>query len=167
MENKKLGSILLLLGLAMAGVILTYNLNLQRDYAQHFCAPTMQCQEVGSLLSITNFAFGLVFAVLSLGFYLLFFNKGEEAILRRLEEEKTRKLLEDKYNIIVKILDENEKRVLDAVREQEGIGQNTLRLRTGLSKAKVSQVLSDFEKKNLIRREAKGKTYAVYLTEAI
>jgi len=167
MDNKKVGGVLLGLGLALGGVMIAYNLNLQRDYAQYLCSPSAQCQQVGSLLSITNFAFGLIFAILSLGFYMLFFTRGEEAILRRLEEEKTRKLLEEKYDIIVKVLDHNEKLVLDAIRGQSGIEQNTLRLKTGLSKSKVSQVLTDFEKKDLIRREAKGKTYSVFLVETI
>ena len=54
---------------------------------------------------------------------------------------------------------------MSAVKEQDGITQTTLRFRTDLSKAKISQILTDFEKKNLIKREEKGKTYAVYLTQ--
>lgn len=165
MDNKRLGGILLVLGLAVGGIVLAYSQSLQQDYSRHLCEPTAQCQEVGSLISLTNIAVGVVFSILSLGFYMLFFTRGEDAILRRLEEEKTRKLLEEKYHIIVKVLDQNERKVFDAIREQDGIGQNTLRLRTGLSKAKVSQVLTDFEKKQLVRREANGKTYSVFLAE--
>jgi uncharacterized membrane protein len=167
MDNKKLGGLLLVIGLAVGGIVLAYNASLQQDYAQHLCTPSAQCQQVGSSITLTNIAFGVVFSIISLGFYMLFFTRGEEALLRRLEEEKTRKLLEEKYSIIVKVLDESERKVLEAIREQDGIGQNTLRLRTGLSKAKVSQVLSAFEKKQLIRREAAGKTYSVFLTESI
>lgn len=53
------------------------------------------------------------------------------------------------------------------MRGQEGIEQNTLCLRTGLSKSKVSLVLGAFEKKNIIRREVKGKTYSIFLTEPL
>ena len=60
-------------------------------------------------------------------------------------------------------LDENEKKILKAIHEQYGIEQNTLVLRTDLSKSKVSLVLSDFEKKNLIKRVKKGKTYQIFL----
>ena len=62
-------------------------------------------------------------------------------------------------------MDDNERKVLKAIKEQEGITQSTLKFRTDLSKAKVSQILTDFEKKHLIKRESKGKTYSVYLTE--
>ena len=49
------------------------------------------------------------------------------------------------------------------VREQEGITQNTLRLRLNMSKAKLSYVLQELEKRNLIKRIKKGKTLAIYL----
>ena len=62
-------------------------------------------------------------------------------------------------------MDENEIKVLKAIKEQEGITQSTLKFRTDLSKAKVSQILTHFEKKHLVKRELKGKTYAVYLME--
>ena len=75
------------------------------------------------------------------------------------------KLEQDKFELILKAMDDNEKKVLKAIKEQEGITQSTLKFRTDLSKAKISQILTDFEKKNLVRRELKGKTYAVHLIE--
>ena len=54
---------------------------------------------------------------------------------------------------------------LKAVKDQEGITQSTLKFRTDLSKSKVSQILTDFEKKHLIKREIQGKTYSVYLAK--
>ena len=71
----------------------------------------------------------------------------------------------DKFSMLLRPLDDSQKKVLMAIKEQEGITQSTLRFRTDLSKAKVSMILTDFEKKNLIERKAKGKTYAVFLAE--
>jgi len=70
-----------------------------------------------------------------------------------------------KFSLLLRPLDDNEKKVLIAIREQEGITQSTLRFRADLSKAKISQILTDFEKKKLIERKAKGKTYSVFLAE--
>ena len=114
---------------------------------------------------MSHIAIGFVSFIFALGFYLLFFNKGEEAILKRLEQEKNTKLQEDKFNVVLKIMDDNEKNVINAVKEQDGITQTTLRYRTDLSKAKISQILTDFEKKNIIRRIQKGKTYSVHLIQ--
>ena len=52
---------------------------------------------------------------------------------------------------------------MKAIKEQDGITQNTLRLRVDMSKAKLSYVLQELEKRNLIKRIQKGKTLAIYL----
>ena len=60
-----------------------------------------------------------------------------------------------------------EKKIINVVRNEPGITQNTLTLRVNLSKAKVSQVLSELEKKNLVKRIPKKKTLSIYLRENI
>ena len=129
------------------------------------CYPTNECQRVESLLGLSHIAVGLISFIGALGIYLLFFSTSEEAILKRLEEEKSIKLEQNKFDFVLKAMDDNEQKVLKAIKEQEGITQSTLKFRTDLSKSKVSQILTDFEKKNLVKRELKGKTYAVYLAE--
>lgn len=129
------------------------------------CYPNAGCQKIETSLTIVHFAFGAFGFLFALGFYLLLFTKGEDAIVRRLEEDSKRKLGAEKLSILLKGLDEFEKKVFLAVREQDGITQNTLRLRVDMSKAKLSQVLSGLEKKRLIKREQQGKTLAVYVKE--
>ncbi|QQG39278.1 MAG: winged helix-turn-helix transcriptional regulator [Candidatus Woesearchaeota archaeon] len=68
---------------------------------------------------------------------------------------------------MLKFLDENERKVLKVIKDEEGISQSSLRFRTNLSKATVSQILSSFEKKGIVKREVEGKTYSVYLTSKI
>jgi len=165
MENKKLGFVILSIS-AVAGILaLGFMGILGRQTSALQCYPTNECQRVESLTSLSHVAVGLISFIGALGIYLLFFSTSEEAILKRLEEEKSMKIENDKFEIVLKALDENEKKVLKAVKEQNGITQSTLKYRTDLSKAKVSQILTDFEKKHLVKREIKGKTYAVYLAE--
>ena len=165
MENKKLGFVIL--SISVVASILAFGfmgiLGKQTNSLQ--CYPTSECQRVGSLLGLSHIAVGLISFIGALGIYLLFFSTSEEAILKRLEEEKNMKIEQDKFDLILKAMDDNEKKVLKAIKEQNGITQSTLKYRADLSKAKVSQILTDFEKKQLIKREAKGKTYSVYLTE--
>ncbi len=165
MENKKLGFIIL--SFSIIATVLAYGFMgvLGRQTTALQCYPTSECQRVQSLLGLSHVAVGLISFIGALGIYLLFFSTSEEAILRRLEEEKNVKIEQNKFELILKAMDDNEKKVLKAVKEQEGITQSTLRYRTDLSKAKVSQILTDFEKKHLVKREMKGKTYAVYLVE--
>jgi uncharacterized membrane protein len=63
----------------------------------------------------------------------------------------------------MKALDPFEQKVIEAIREQNGITQNTLRLRTNMSKSKLSIVLKELERRELIKRVGKGKTLSVFL----
>lgn len=165
MENKKLGMVILSISAAAAVLAFSFMGILGKQTTALQCYPTNECSRVESLMGLSHIAVGLISFIAALGVYLLFFSTSEEAILRRLEEEKNMRIDQDKFELILKAMDENEQKVLKAIKEQDGITQSTLKFRTDLSKSKVSQILTDFEKKRLITRELKGKTYAVYLIE--
>ena len=165
MENKKLGFVILSISVVASVVAFGFMGLLGRQTTALQCYPTNECQRVESLMGLSHIAVGLISFIGALGIYLLFFSTSEDAILKRLEEEKNMKIEEDKFGLVLKVMDENEQKVLKAIKEQEGITQSTLKFRTDLSKAKISQILTGFEKKRLIKRELKGKTYAVYLME--
>ena len=64
---------------------------------------------------------------------------------------------------MLKALDKDEQKVIKAVKQQDGITQQTLRLRTDMHKSKLSIILSKLEDKNLIKKVPKGKTNKVFL----
>jgi ribosomal protein S25 len=165
MENKKLGFVVLSFSILASILAFGFMGVLSKQTSALQCYPTNECQRVESLLGLSHIGVGLISFIAALGVYLLFFSTSEEAILKRLEEEKNMKIEQDKFELILRAMDDNEKKILKAIKEQEGITQSTLKYRADLSKAKVSQILTDFEKKNIVKREQKGKTYAVYLTE--
>jgi len=70
---------------------------------------------------------------------------------------------EQEYTLIRKVLSEDEKKILDEIKKSEEITQDSLRFRLDWSKAKVSTILTNLDKKGLIQRERIGKTYKVYL----
>ena len=69
----------------------------------------------------------------------------------------------DEFSIIRKALSEDEKKILDEIKKAKKITQDSLRFRLNWSKAKVSTILTNLDKRNLIQRERTGKTYKVYL----
>jgi hypothetical protein len=71
----------------------------------------------------------------------------------------------DELQIIRKVLSDDEKAVVDEIRRAGTITQDSLRFRLGWSKAKVSRILTNLDKMNLVQRERVGKTYNVFLTE--
>ena len=163
MDNKRLAFILITISFVFGFFLIYFNLDLSLQSKDLNCTLGQQCQEIDSMLSVTNIGFGFFGFMLALGVYILIFNKSEERLLKRLDEERDRKIGDEKFDLILKVLDDYEGKVIKAIREQDGITQNTLRIRTNMSKAKLSYVLQELEKRNLIKRISKGKTMEVYL----
>ena len=163
MENKKLGLILIIIALFVGGLIVYYTSLLSNQAQALGCFPNSECFAIEKGLSMSHLAIGIFSFILALGFYLLFFNKTEKAILEKLEKEKEEKIEEGKFEMLMKALDPYEQKVLKAVKEQDGITQNTLRLRIDMSKAKLSYVLQELEKRGIIKRVEKSKTLAIHL----
>ncbi len=164
MNNKKLGVIILLFGIIIAVILVNIMGKLNTSIATQGCYPNDSCRRMESSLSITNFAFGVIGFIIGLGFYLFFLTGGEEALLNVLQEEKDIKVKDNKFNILMQALDQSEQKVLQSIKDQDGITQNTLRLKTNLSKTKISYVVNDLEKRGLIKRIPKSKTFAIYLS---
>ena len=64
---------------------------------------------------------------------------------------------------MLKALTKEEQEVMKLAKEEEGITQAMMRIKTNMSKTKLSFVLSDLEKKELIKKEIAGKTNKIYL----
>ena len=170
METKKLGFLIVGMSIVLGFIMFSYMNQLALQGQQLRCNPTQECKQINSLFGLSHITVGFLSFIFALGFYLLFFDRSAQEVLQ--EDEAAQKAIEEKariksskFGLLLRPLDDNEKRVLIALKEQNGITQATLRYRANLSKAKISQVLTDFEKKNLISRKAKGKTYQVFLTE--
>lgn len=172
METKKLGFLIMGMTALFGFVMFSYMGQLNAQGQQLHCNPTSECKQINSMLGLSHVAVGFLSFIFALGFYLLFFNKSDMEILRErgmLEKnrgsEENKSGADGKFGLLLRPLDENERKVLMSIKEQEGITQSTLRFRANLSKSKISQILTDFEKKNLIERKAKGKTYQVFLID--
>ena len=163
MENKKLGILIIILSFIFLIFAYYFNNVFYQQAEQLGCKINEECIKIDQTISITHIAFGFFGFMFALGIYILIFNKSEERILRRLEEEKNQKISDEKFRYILMALDDYEKMVLKAVKEQDGITQNTLRLRVNMSKAKLSYVLQELEKRNLVKRVERGKTLQIFL----
>ncbi len=70
------------------------------------------------------------------------------------------------YDIIKKVLSEDEKKVLSEIKKAGEITQDSLRFRLNWSKAKISTILTNLDKKGIVQRQRTGKTYNIYLQNA-
>ncbi|MEK6922205.1 MAG: helix-turn-helix domain-containing protein [Nanoarchaeota archaeon] len=147
MNNKKLGVILLIISVLVFLIIFNYTTRLASTSKEVGCFNDERCKPVESALSLSHFAFGVIGFIFALGFFLMFFTRGEEAIVKTLEENKNKSLAEEKFDLILKGLDNFEKKVMGAIKEQDDITQSTLRIRTDMSKAKLSYVVNYLEER--------------------
>ena len=162
-KNKKLGIVLLVISLIILIIMLQLIGGLNTQSRELGCFNNEDCIKIESSLNIVHISFGAIGFIFALGFYLIFFSKSEEEILKMLKEQKKIRSEEEKFNIMLKALDPFEKKAIQIINKQQGITQNTLRIKADMSKAKLSYVLKDLEKKGLIKKVLKGKTFAIYL----
>ena len=69
----------------------------------------------------------------------------------------------DELEIIKRALSDDEKAVLDEIKRAGEITQDSLRFRLDWSKAKLSRILTNLDRMNIIQRERMGKTYKVFI----
>jgi len=172
METKKLGFLIVGLSVVLGFILFGFMNSLNAKSTQLNCNPTQECQQISSVLGVSHIVVGFFSFIFALGFYLLFFNKNENEILGHYKQElesakesMKQSVFDNKFETLMQAFNENEQKILRAIKEQEGITQSTLKYRTDLSKATISQVLTNFERKHLVYRKEKGKTFSVYLAK--
>ena len=168
MDNKKLGIALVIFCIFIAIIFFSFKSQIAKiNEAGCTCA----VMEEGGVCTADQYHIGiidyvslaLIFSMLALGIYLIFFEKSQKAIISTLEKQKHIQAEDEKFNILLKGLNKDEQTIIKAVKDQDGITQQTLRLRTDIHKSKLSILLDGLEKKGLIARKEKGKTKQVFL----
>ena len=87
MINKRLGVVIVIISILISVVIFGILSRLGSLSQELGCAPqTAECIRIETFFSISHVAVGIMASLFSLGIYLIFFSKGEESILKRLEE---------------------------------------------------------------------------------
>jgi len=184
MQNKNIGIGLIVISIVVIFLLFFFKAQFQDTFGIHSTESCPHDPETGELCPYEKLVDILPYFYLSItflivmslfGIYMVFFGDKEKRIIesyqdkitKRLEDVKKKELKEDKFEFLLSALDENEKKVIKAVREQDGITQATLRIRTDLSKTKLSFILADLEKKDLIKKVTQGKTNQVFLKKAI
>lgn len=166
--------ILLVALLGVASWQYTQRLELQREariavllnspeYA-HCLYDASTCPQIEGTVQVPDLL-GLAVIILALvvAGYLYRSDQIQQRILRELRASDEREHAEKELSLVLSVLRQEEQKVLLAVREQPGITQNTLRLRTGFSKAKLSMLLKELEARGLVTKTGEGKTNALHL----
>lgn len=166
MDNKKLGIIVIALSILVGLIIWGFHNQIIKLSEENCSCSTCKTGDVckaDKFSPLWTGGLAVIFTFFSLGVYLLFFEKSHQTLVKKIEEDKFRITQDEKFNYILLGLNEDEKKVLSAVKEQDGITQQTLRLRTNLHKSKLSILVGILEQKGLIKKVKKGKTNQIFL----
>lgn len=131
-------------------------------YDESTCPQITDSVQVPNLLGIAIIIIALVLAG-----YLFKSDHTQQKILLELRKSDDEQRKEEERSLIMSVLKKEERKVIEKVHEQPGISQNTLRLRTDFSKAKLSMLLKELESRELITKEAEGKTNKIYLKRGL
>lgn len=176
MNQKQIGAILIIFGILIAGF--TYLAKAREDsYINSYISEKGSCfLDSGKCLhedrDYTLYVFGFAIALSSIifGLYLALFDKTQETLARHqetvskaLENAKKFEKEKDEFTAFLSGFTEDEKSVISAIHEQDGILQSTLRYRTGITKASLSVMLKSLESRGIISRKEEGKSNKVFL----
>ena len=163
MNNKKIGGLLIIFCILLFLLVLSFNHQLNKAAEISCSCGEGTCPHEQQTPNLIYFGIILITALAALGVYLLFFEKTQQRIFDALDQHHKTQTKEEKFNILLKGLTNDEKKVIKSIKEQGGITQQTLRIRTGMHKSKLSIIITNLEKKGLITKTPKGKTNKIHL----
>jgi uncharacterized membrane protein len=184
MKNKQLGIFLIITSIVLGLFLGYFRYQLEESYRNEIISleggicehagESCPFEKINELLLPTLLSSAILIIMILLGLYLIFFEKSEkilresqEKIAEKIGQVNKKELEKEKLNILLSALNDDEKKVFMAVKEQEGITQSTLKYRTDFSKAKLSSILKALEKKKLIKKVPHKKTNKIFLKKKI
>ncbi|MFQ5800501.1 MAG: helix-turn-helix transcriptional regulator [Candidatus Hydrothermarchaeales archaeon] len=80
-------------------------------------------------------------------------------------EVATDSVIKRNIEVLKKAMGNDEKLLIDMISDSEGVTQDSIRFKTGFSKSKVSALISEMEKKDIVVREKLGRTYKIFISD--
>ena len=174
MNQKQIGTIMLIIGIIFSGLVY-FNKQQEDTYVKVLMQELDGCflDDGTCLHADRNYTPLILGGILSgslivIGLYLIFLDKTQIQLSEN--QEKIADALKitkknEKFMAYLAGFSEDERKILEAVREQDGIKQSTLRFRTAMSKTTLSLILKSLEERKIVSRKKDGKTNQVFLVK--
>ncbi|HIH37773.1 MarR family transcriptional regulator [Candidatus Woesearchaeota archaeon] len=172
MNQRQIGGILLILGIILSIVVL-FTKNREDSLIDEYIDEKGTCYLTdGSCLhgdrDYTVYIVGWVIAasLIILGIYLIAFDKTQRLLAQQSENVSSALRVvkqKDEFLAFLSGFTEDEQKVLRLIKSQEGIKQETLRIKAGMSKTSLSLMLKELEERDIIAKKPSGKTNQVFL----
>ena len=156
MENKKVGFIIIGIGIIVSALALIFNFTLKKIVSAT-CTHGSSCSMYDTMSSQLWISLVLAGIILAIGLVMIF-SKPYERIIVKKEKQKKNKIDKTK-------LDLQEKRLIDILEEEGAIFQATLMEKLGIGKVGITRLLDKLEAKQLIERKRRGMNNILILKD--
>lgn len=131
---------------------------------QHCIYDESTCPQIEGNTQVPNvLGIGILLLAVVLAGYIFRSEQTQQKILSELRAADKKEEDNEKKALILSVLRSDEKKVFEAILEQQGITQHTLRLRTDFSKAKLSAIIKELEARKLVVKEGYKKTNKLFI----
>lgn len=160
MENKNVGYLLLGISLVVFLIIFLFNSALT-EIIDSTCtmAGHTSCTMDETLNRQTYLSLGIASILVLVSLFLIFSKSPERIIIKKIKDKK------ELIKLDTSGLREEEKKVLDIVKNNKTIFQAELIEKTNFGKAKVSRILDKLENRGFVERKRRGMTNIVVLKD--
>lgn len=162
MENKKVGLLIMGIGIAVSAIVLIFNLSL-KSIVTSTCTHGSECSMYGPINSQFWISTSIIAIVFAIGLYI-FFSKPEEKTIHKTIIKKVKE--KNKYKKIeLSGLNPKEKKAIEILKKEKGIFQKELMERLEIGKVGMTRLLDKLEAKQLVERKRRGMNNFVMLKQ--
>jgi|SRR3989344_1093109 len=160
MENKKVGLLILGISFLIVVIILIFNqalkeiVNTSCGMLEHY-----DCPMYNTITQQTYLALAIAGMLFIVGIFLMISKPAEKIIIRKIKENKPKKILN------VSKLKQEEKHVLNLIKENKAVFQADLIEKTGFGKAKMTRIIDRLEGNGFVERKRRGLTNVVVMKD--
>jgi uncharacterized membrane protein len=159
MENKKVGALIIGIGVAVSIIILIFNYTL-KNIVKDTCSHGLECTMHSSVNAqlFLSLAIGLI--IFAVGFYVMYSKPEEKIVVKRIIEKPKKKALD------LSGLDSIEKKAIKLIQEEgNAMFQKDLMEKLEIGKVKMTRLVDKLEAKDLVIRKRRGMNNIVVLKE--
>ena len=157
MENKNVGWLIVGISIAVAIIVLIFNLSL-RNIVSQTCGHGSSCSMYDTISSQMWMSFGIILIILIIGLVIMFTKPKEKIIIKKIKEKRKKLNLEG--------LDRDEKNVINLLlKENKAMFQSDLMEKLEIGKVKTTRLLDKLEAKQFIERKRRGMNNIVVLND--
>jgi len=162
MENKYVGYLLMGISILVIIIILLFNSTL-KEIVKDSCgeAHSLSCPMNKTVDEQTYIALGVVGLLVIVSFILIFSKPQKEIVFRTRTIEKKIK----KKEMSTADLKNEERKVLDLIKDSKAVFQADLIEKTGFGKAKMTRIIDRLEGKGFVERKRRGLTNVVVMKD--